>query len=96
MNHGGIQFGITNVTTPWIIPGPISNQYFAPDAVAVACNVAAFSDPLHPSSVVHGLIGDAAAEAVGLAQVSEPGTVAILGIGLMGMILRQRRTRDTT
>ena len=95
LNHGGTQFGITNVTTPCIIPGPISNQYFAPDAVAVACNVAAFSDPLHPSSVVHRLIGDAAAEAVGLVQISEPGTVAILGIGLMGMILSRRRTRGT-
>jgi len=78
VNHGGSTFGITNVTTPCIAPGAVSGEFFAPDAVAVACDVAAFSDPLHPSAAVHRLIGEAALSAAGIVQVPEPGTLALV------------------
>ena len=81
-HNGGAHYGITNVTSPCITPGPVSGQYFFADAVGVACNVAAFSDPLHPSAAAHALLGDLAVQTA-LAPVPEPRTYAMLLTGLL-------------
>lgn len=94
-NNGGALYGITNVTSACITPGGFSGEYFFADAVAVACNVAAFSDKLHPSAAAHALLGDIAIEAA-LAPVPEPSEVAMLIAGLLVVAGLSRRRRALT
>ncbi len=93
-NHGGALYGITNVTSACITPGGFSGEYFFADAVAVACNVAAFSDELHPSAAAHALLGATAIEAA-LAPVPEPSELAMLIAGLLVVAGLSRRRRSS-
>jgi phospholipase/lecithinase/hemolysin len=95
LNNGGATYGITNVLSPCITPGPVSGQYFAPDAVAVGCDTAAFSDPLHPSSAVHALIARAAVDALDIAEVAEPASRALVVVALLAAAAGTRRRRLT-
>ena len=90
-HNNGIAYGITNITSPCLSRGPSSLEYFFPDASATACNVAAFSDDLHPSGVSHALLGALAAQTA-LAPVPEPTEVALMiaGLLLIGSRLRRR------
>jgi phospholipase/lecithinase/hemolysin len=89
-NNGGALYGITNIATACITPGGLSGQYFFGDAVAAACNVAAFSDNLHPSGATHALLGDMALQAA-LAPVPEPSEYAMLIAGLLLVVGLRRR-----
>lgn len=80
--NGGPLFGITNITAPCITQGPSSGQFFFPDASAVACNVAAYSDDLHPSGASQALLGELAVQTA-LAPVPEPTEYAMLIAGLL-------------
>ncbi|WP_158219823.1 SGNH/GDSL hydrolase family protein [Ideonella sp. A 288] len=86
LNNGGARFGITNVSSPCLGAGPVSGEYFAPDASASGCDVSAYSDPLHPSAVSHQLIGQLA-----LATVPEPGSIALALCALMALGIARRR-----
>jgi phospholipase/lecithinase/hemolysin len=72
---GGAKYGITNTTIPCFLPG------------APSCSSSIFVDELHPTSTVHKLIAEAAfnrvAYGVDVAVVPEPGTVLLVGCGLM-------------
>lgn len=87
MNHGGATYGIRNVTTPCLSRGPVSGEYFAPDASATGCDVAGYSDPLHPSAASHRLIGGLALAAV----VPEPGSVGLVLCALVVLGAARRR-----
>jgi phospholipase/lecithinase/hemolysin len=89
-NAGGV-FGITNVTSACITPGGLSGQYYFFDAVATACNVAAFSDNLHPSGRAHELLGALAVQTA-MAPIPEPAEYALLIAGLLvvGASVRRR------
>ena len=93
-NNGAI-YGITNITAPCINVGPSSGQYFFPDASATACNVAAFSDDLHPSGASHTLLGALAAQTALATAVPEPTEVAMLIAGLLLIGSRLRRRAST-
>lgn len=89
-NNGGAIYDITNVTSACITPGGGSGQYFFADAVGVACNVAGFSDDLHPSAASHELLGALAVQTA-LAPVPEPSEYAMLIAGLLVITLGLRR-----
>ena len=86
LNHGGARYGITNVTAPCIAPGPVSHQYFFPDATDINCSVSAFSDPLHPSAAAHQLIGRLALAAT----VPEPASLALVALALLMVLVLHR------
>lgn len=81
-------YGITNITTPCIIPGA-PTFYFIPQSVGNDCAHSAFSDPLHPSSRSQQLLGNLAVAAA----VPEPSSMAMLAMGLLmvGGVVRRRR-----
>jgi phospholipase/lecithinase/hemolysin len=87
VNNGGAMFGITNVTTPCIVPGP-SGVYFFPGSTGIDCGVSLYSDPLHPSAVAHRMIGQLA-----LAVVPEPGSLMLmlLALGALAAVTGQKR-----
>ncbi len=90
-NNDGLIYGITNITTPCIVPaGP--GAYFVPGATGPECGSASFSDDLHPSAASHALLGDLAVQ-VATAPVPEPAEYAMLIAGLLvvGTIVRRRR-----
>ena len=80
LNNGGGLFGITNLTTPCLTPGPFSMQYYAPDAVATNCARSASSDDLHPSAALHAHIGRLA-----LNTVPEAPTLPLVALALATM-----------
>lgn len=66
-------FGIGNLAASCIQP-VAPGAYFFPGSSDINCGVSAFSDPLHPSALVHQLIGQIAFNAV----VPLPGTLALM------------------
>ena len=84
-----LAYGISNLTSPCITPGGFSGQYYAPDAIGNNCSVSAFSDPLHPSSRSHQLLGQLAITTA----VPEPSSIAMMAMGILviGGIVRRRR-----
>ncbi len=77
LNNGGATYGITNVFTPCgAFPG----------SIGVSCAISGFSDALHPSAAAHALIGAAA-----IAAVPEPQTYALFALGLIALVVAQRR-----
>lgn len=82
-------YGISNLTLPCITLGSSTGQYFALDAIGNGCAVSAFSDPLHPSSRAHELLGQLAITTA----VPEPSSIAMMAMGILviGGIVRRRR-----
>lgn len=78
INNGGGVYGITNISLP------CAGFNFSAGA---ACSASAFSDALHPSGVVHAIIG---AQALNLA-LPEPGSAWLLMLALGGVALLRRR-----
>jgi phospholipase/lecithinase/hemolysin len=93
-NGGGV-YGITNVTTPCInaIATPNGPQFYLPFNTANNCDVAGFSDPLHPSAAAHALLGAAALQTLA-APVPEPESYALLMAGLFMVLGAARRVRQ--
>lgn len=83
LNHGGAQYGVTNVTTPC---GAFAGS------IGTSCDVSLFSDDLHPSARAHRLIGLAALDAV---RVPEPETLAMVTLGFLCLGLSSRRRRQS-
>lgn len=84
-------FGITNVTTPCFTGDDL---FFTTTNMPAPCAMPdsyLFWDTIHPTSKVHGILGEAAFAAV----VPEPETYALLGIGLLvvGVARRHRAAR---
>ncbi len=73
-------YGITNISSPCF--GFVFN-------VGASCAQSAFSDILHPSALVHALIGR---EALLVFGIPEPGTVALLAVAFLALVLSRRRT----
>lgn len=83
LSNGGAVYGITNVTSP--CAGFIGSS-------GAPCNASLFSDALHPSAQAHALIGRTALGLVqDVQQAPEPGTVALLGLGLAGLAASRHR-----
>jgi phospholipase/lecithinase/hemolysin len=88
--NGGANFGITNISTPCIVP-VVPGGYYMAGSTAVGCDTALFSDMLHPSSAAHRLLGDAALAALNASAVPEPATLALLALALFVRIIPTRR-----
>lgn len=75
---GGKQFGLSNAIYPCFAAG------------APACSESVFSDGIHPTQIVQARAGVLALAALG---VPEPGTIALLGVGLVLLVATQRNGR---
>ena len=95
-NHGGATYGITNVTTPCIAPGP-SGVYFAPDSTDINCSVSQFADTLNPSALTHRAISELALAAVdaNVVAVLEPSSLVLFGAGAGSLLWQRRRVKRT-
>ncbi len=84
---GGGLYGITDVTSPCI-------PAFAPPG-ASPCDVSLFADALHPTTVGHQLVSDAAYNLVAfdrnVALIPEPSTWALVGFGFVSLAAVRRR-----
>ena len=89
--NGGAKFGITNITTPCLTKGAISNQYYAPDAVATNCGSAASSDDLHPTAKLHSLFGALALRTA----VPEAPSLLLVAMALAALVATRRRKAST-
>jgi outer membrane lipase/esterase len=85
LNNGGSLYGITNVSSPC---GAFTGS------IGISCDVSLFSDALHFSARFHNLLGSAALALVSTSQVPEPGSLALLSLGLAGLGLSRRRKAD--
>ncbi|MEO7335656.1 MAG: SGNH/GDSL hydrolase family protein, partial [Caldimonas sp.] len=81
--NGGAKYGITDVTSP--CAGFLGST-------GDSCAISLFSDVLHPSAAAHALIGNAAFALV--AAVPEPETYALVAFGLLGVLVRARRSKQ--
>jgi phospholipase/lecithinase/hemolysin len=88
--NGGASFGITNVSTPCIVP-VVPGGYYMAGSTAVGCDTALFSDMLHPSSAAHRLLGNAALAALDASAVPEPATQALIALAVLAGIATTRR-----
>lgn len=75
---GGQRFGLSNALYPC----------FAPNAPA--CSESVFADGIHPTQIVQARAGVLALAALG---IPEPGTVALLGVGLVLLVTTHYRGR---
>ena len=57
-------------------------------SAGTSCAQSAFSDILHPSAVVHALIGRQALLVFG---IPEPGSVALLAVALLALVAARRK-----
>lgn len=71
------KFGFTNTTDACLFPSPLLfNPLPAPITVCSNPNEYVFWDSLHPTTVAHGIIGEAAFETINAAAVPEPPATA--------------------
>ncbi|WP_161493275.1 SGNH/GDSL hydrolase family protein [Zoogloea sp. LCSB751] len=75
---GGQRFGLSNALYPCFVPG------------TPACSESVFADDIHPTQIVQTRAGVLALAALG---IPEPGTVALLGVGLVLLVATQRNGR---
>jgi outer membrane lipase/esterase len=75
-------FGVVNFTDACGVAG-----------LNVNCATALFYDGLHPTTYAHGLIADRMVAVTGITPIPEPGTWALMLVGLaaVGQLARQRR-----
>lgn len=80
-------YGITNATMPC--------AGFAFSAGA-SCSTSLLADALHPSSLGHQIIADAAFRALNVSPVPEPESVVLMlaGLGVVAGVARRRRTQS--
>lgn len=76
---GGQRFGLGNGVYPCFAPG------------APACSTSVFADDIHPTQIVQARAGELALAAL---RVPEPGTVALLGIGVVLLAATRRGGRQ--
>ena len=79
--NNGAAFGVTNVSSACITPFACIAYFFA-GATGVGCDVAAFSDKLHPSAKAHQLLGELAVQTA-MAPVPEPAEYVMMIAGLL-------------
>lgn len=75
---GGTRFGLSNALYPCFAAG------------APACSDSVFADGIHPTQIVQARAGALALAALG---IPEPGTIALLGVGMALLVATRRRGR---
>jgi outer membrane lipase/esterase len=77
-------YGITDISNPCL------GFVFS---IGTSCAQSAFSDILHPTALVHALIGR---EALAVFGIPEPGTVALFALALLAMVVARRKAVRTS